>query len=312
MKIMFLRSFRRRRFDVCQFLLGLGVWLLLAGVAWSQEATPYFFIQITDPQFGKYTQNADFRQETANFEFAIATANRLKPVFVIVTGDMINKPGDKAQLDEYFRIAAKLDHSIHLYNVPGNHDVGDHPTPASIAAYTARFGPEYYRFRERDLTGLVLDSNLIFDPAGAPEQAKKQETWVKSELEKARKEKVPHLVVFQHHPWFLVSTLEPDAVFNLPRAARMRYLDLFGQCGVSHVFTGHLHINLIVNSGPVELVTTCSLGKPRGKDQSGLRIVTVRPSGIEHRYYEMGEMPNEIKLSPGKRRQKAELQQAAP
>ena len=79
-------------------------------------------------------------QETANFEFAIATANRLKPAFVIVTGDLVNKADEKGQADEYLRIAAKLDRSIPLYQLPGNHDVGNDPTPESIAAYTARFG----------------------------------------------------------------------------------------------------------------------------------------------------------------------------
>jgi 3',5'-cyclic AMP phosphodiesterase CpdA len=79
---------------------------------------------MSDPQFGMYTKDADFAQETANFEFAIATANRLKPRFVIVCGDLVNKPGDRAQIEEYRRISAKLDKSIRLYHVAGNHDVG--------------------------------------------------------------------------------------------------------------------------------------------------------------------------------------------
>jgi len=40
------------------------------------------FIQMSDPQFGMYTKNATFEHETVNFEFAIASANRLKPAFV--------------------------------------------------------------------------------------------------------------------------------------------------------------------------------------------------------------------------------------
>ena len=72
-----------------------------------------------------YTNNQDFSQETANFEFAIANANRLRPAFVVVTGDLVNKPADAQQLAEYKRIAKqKLDSTIPLYSVPGNHDVG--------------------------------------------------------------------------------------------------------------------------------------------------------------------------------------------
>ena len=40
-------------------------------------AEPFFFIQLSDPQFGMYTTNRDFAQETANFDFAVATINRI-------------------------------------------------------------------------------------------------------------------------------------------------------------------------------------------------------------------------------------------
>ena len=73
----------------------LGVW----GLGWAtvlplHAAPPFFFIQLTDPQLGMFTDNKDFVQETANFEFAVAAVNRLKPAFVVITGDLVNKPGD--------------------------------------------------------------------------------------------------------------------------------------------------------------------------------------------------------------------------
>ncbi len=108
--------------------------LLILGLARAEAADPLFFIQLSHPQFGMYAANADFQQETANFEFAIATANRLKPAFVIVTGDLVNKAGEKTQADEYLRIVAKLDRSIPLYQLPGNHDIGNDPTSESISA----------------------------------------------------------------------------------------------------------------------------------------------------------------------------------
>lgn len=48
-------------------------------------------IQMSDPQFGMYSKDTNFEHETVNFEFAIATANRLKPAFVVITGDLIKK-----------------------------------------------------------------------------------------------------------------------------------------------------------------------------------------------------------------------------
>src|ERR1043166_4149724 len=96
---------------------------LAAGIV--PAAEPFSFIQMSDPQFGMYTENKSFEHETANFEFAVAAANRLHPKFVVVTGDLINQPGNAAQAAEYLRIAARLDPGIRLFNVPGNHDVGN-------------------------------------------------------------------------------------------------------------------------------------------------------------------------------------------
>src|SRR5689334_21531988 len=124
------------------------------------QGQPSFFLQMSDPQFGMYTANKDFAQETANFEFAIATANRLRPKFVVITGDLVNEGGNAAQIAEFRRISAKLDPAIKLYNVAGNHDVGNEPTPETLAGYRKVFGPDYYRFQEGDLEGFVLNSSL--------------------------------------------------------------------------------------------------------------------------------------------------------
>jgi serine/threonine-protein phosphatase CPPED1 len=275
--------------------------LLVFGLARAEAAEPLFFIQLSDPQFGMFAANADFQQETANFEFAIATANRLKPAFVIVTGDLVNKAGDKAQADEYLRIAAKLDRSIPLYQLPGNHDIGNEPTAESIAAYVARFGPDHCSFRCGSILGLVLNSGLIQSAKGAPQQAEEQDAWLKAELEKAKQEGVRHVIVFQHHPWFIAKIDEPAGYHNLPLSARPRYLDLFRQYGVTHVFAGHHHANATAKHDSLEMVTTGAIGKPLRKDVSGLRIVIVRDTGIEHRFYHLGEIPHRIDLSPPKK-----------
>ena len=70
--------------------------LCLAGTFAAQT-----FIQMSDPQFGMYTKNANFEHETVNFEFAIASANRLKGAFVVITGDLINQASNPAQAAEY-------------------------------------------------------------------------------------------------------------------------------------------------------------------------------------------------------------------
>src|ERR1700686_3488392 len=121
--------------------------LALAGtLAFAGMLTGQTFIQMSDPQFGMYTANKGFEHETANFEFAVAAANRLKPAFVIVTGDLINDASDTEQAAEYKRIAARLDSKIRLFSLPGNHDVGNEPTKESLARYPGGFGPAHHAF----------------------------------------------------------------------------------------------------------------------------------------------------------------------
>ena len=263
--------------------------LLAAGLGLAGD--PFSFIQMSDPQFGMYTENKSFEHETANFEFAVAAANRLHPKFVVVTGDLINQQGNAAQAAEYLRIAAKLDPGIRLFNVPGNHDVGNEPTAASLKAYRERFHHDYYTFRVDDFAGFVLDSSVIAAPAQVPDEAARQEAWLARELEKARREGARRLVVFQHHPWFLADAGEADQYFNIPKPVRERYLELFRKYGVTHVFAGHYHRNAEARAGELEMITTGPVGKPLGDTRSGMRVVKVTDTGIEQRYYDFGELP---------------------
>jgi 3',5'-cyclic AMP phosphodiesterase CpdA len=267
-----------------------------AGRRRSPPAPAWFFMQLSDPQFGMYTADADFAQETGNFEFAIAAANRLRPAFVIVTGDLVNKAGDAAQIAEYQRIAAKLDHAIPLYNVPGNHDVGNIPTPATIAAYTRQFGPDHYSFKADGFVGIVLDSSIIAAPQQVPDAFADQERWLRAELDRARADRVRHVVVFQHHPWFLFLADEPNQYFNIARERRDRYLALFEEFGMKYVFAGHYHQNALAYAKSIEMITSGPVGKPQGNGKSGIRIAIVSDAGIAHRYYDFGDIPNRIDI----------------
>jgi D-aminopeptidase len=270
--------------------------LLAAWIPLAAQSQPWFFIQMSDPQFGMYSTNQGFEQETVNFEFAIASANRLKPAFVVVTGDLVNKAGDAAQIAEYKRIAAKLDRSIPLYSVPGNHDEGNEPTPESLAAYREKFGPDYYTFRTHDMAGFVLDGNLLKAPQHVSGEGRKQEQWLRQELEKAKHDGVRQLVVFLHQPLFLEDPQEPEQYFNLPLDTRRRYLELFHEYGVEHVYAGHYHRNAYGRDGSLEVVTTGPVSRPLGNDPSGFRIVTVKDGNLDSHYYGLGYLPPSVDL----------------
>ncbi len=268
---------------------------LAAGRAAAAE--PFFFVQLSDPQMGMFADNRDFAQDAANFEFVVSAINRWRPAFVVVTGDLVNRGGDAAQIAEYRRIAAKIDPAIPVHNAAGNHDVQNVPTPATLAAYRAIFGPDRYAFRAPGFAGIVLNSTVIHSPNQCSDELAAQEQWLRAELARARAEGTRHIVVFQHHPWFLQDAAEPDQYFNIPLARRAPYLALFHEAGVRWLFSGHYHRNAEARDGDLVNVTTGPVGKPLGGAKSGLRVVIVRDTGIEHRYHELGDLPARIDLA---------------
>jgi 3',5'-cyclic AMP phosphodiesterase CpdA len=268
--------------------------LLVACLCWpltAQNADNYFFIQLADTQFGAFTQDKEFQKETENYEFAVANINRLKPAFVVICGDLINKVGDPVQTAEYLRITKQIDPVIPVYAVSGNHDVGNEPTPETLAYYREHFGRDYYGFRQRDIYGIVLNTSMIGAPGKVQAEADKQEAWFKAELTTARASGARHIVVFQHHAWFLEKPDEANQYFNIPNPQRRRYIDLIKGAGVRYVFAGHYHRNAFGTDEDLQMVTSGPVGVPLGSDPSGIRIVAVRPDRIDHQYFTLGNIP---------------------
>lgn len=282
-------QYPRRATLWCRFLLVL----VFAGIlcAASAQEAPLYFVQLSDPQFGMYTENKGFEQETANYEFAVAAVNRLRPAFVVVTGDLVHKAGDPAETAEYLRITGRIAPSIPVYQVAGNHDVGNQPTPASLAAYRKRFGPDFYSFRSGPLYGIVLDSCLIFAPAGSPGDFAEQDAWLRTELIKARSSGARHIVVFQHHPYFVSAPDEKDEYHNIPLERRRIYVQLLSAAGVKYVFAGHYHQIARARGGGLEVITTGPVGNPLGRGVSGIGIAAVSGPEIRYRYFGFGDLP---------------------
>jgi 3',5'-cyclic AMP phosphodiesterase CpdA len=254
------------------------------------QQSPFFFVQMSDPQFGMYSKDAGFDQEQANLAFAVAAVNRWRPAFVIITGDLANKPGDRAQIAALKAGIGKLDAGIPVHWVAGNHDAGNEPTPGSLAAYREHFGPDFYSFDAGPMRGIVLDSPLIHSPGQVLEEAAAQERWLRAELERARRDRIRHVIVFQHHPYLVKEAGEPDEYFNIPAARRTEYLDRFRKYGVQWIFAGHLHRNAEAADGTVHMITTGPVGMPLGGARSGLRVVAVGDV-VSHQYYDFGSLP---------------------
>lgn len=257
---------------------------------------PFYFVMLTDPQFGLYASNENSIQETASYEFAVATVNRLKPGFVVVLGDLVHKTGDEEQIREYLRISGKIDPSIPLYHVAGNHDVERQPTPASLAAYRKSIGSDVYSFQEGPVYGIVLNSSVMFGSKSVIAEYEKQKSWLEQELKKAGESGASHTIIFQHHPYFLESALEADGPWAMPLEYRMPMLELLNQYGVQYVFSGHTHKNNVAKDGNLQVVTIAPVGMPFDKDDSGIVVVTITGNDLQHRHYDFGRLPNKLTI----------------
>jgi predicted phosphodiesterase len=283
--------------------IALGVLLLLAAgcatsriSAQSQQFQPFFFIQMADPQLGMFDDNKSIDRDVKQFEQAIAHANRLHPDFVVICGDLINKPGDPAQEQAFLRACRQLDKRIPLYLVSGNHDVTNTPTTQSLDHYVQVMGRDYYAFDRHNCHFVVLNSTVLWKPQNAPRQRDAQLAWVRKDLAEVKSRATPptHIVVFAHHSLFLERADEPDQYFNLPMEIRRPLLDLFHASGIKHVFAGHYHRCADARDGELEMTTSGPVGKPLGKDPSGFRIVIVKPDTIEHHYYPLDAVPDRV------------------
>jgi hypothetical protein len=140
----------------------------------------------------------------------------------------------------------------------------------------------------------VLNSSIIQHPEKVVDEEVRQREWLEEELKKAIAGHVQWIVIFQHIPWFLHSADEPDQYFNIPRETRSRYLKILKESGVRYDFAGHFHQNSVGKDDGFEMVTTGPIGKPLGDATSGIRIVSVSERGLCHRYYGLGNLPNQI------------------
>jgi len=265
--------------------------LLIAGTVFGQKKTSnesWFFIQLTDPQFGMFDKNASFEKETVLYEKAVAKINNLNPDFVVITGDLVNDQHSASQMNEFKRITAKIKASIPVYYSPGNHDIGQVPTPESLKKFEKNYGSDRFSFKHKGSTFIGFNTGLIKAKLGKPEQ--EQFNWLSKKLRESRNSQ--HILLFTHYPFFNNSVDEPTAYSNIDKENREKYLNLFRNNNVAAVFSVHHHNNGYATYGNVQLVTTSALGMPLGKAPSGFRIINVYHDRIEHQFYGLDELPN--------------------
>jgi len=167
----------------------------------SEWKGPYFFVQGADTQFGMIESFAEGLDDrgwsksggwTAEIRLLSALIDKLnamepKPRFFIICGDLVDaypmdEPRRTQQETDFKATLCRLDPSIPVVCVCGNHDVGDRPTASDIKRYTDEFGDDYFEFWLGGVHYLVLNSQLYKDPSLVPALAQRQEAWLEQTL----------------------------------------------------------------------------------------------------------------------------------
>ncbi len=276
-----------------RFIFAFFLFLALQPEAVGQDSIkPYFFIQVTDTQFGMYSGNKDFKKESELYTKVVEAINRLDPDFVVFTGDLVNEKDNRDQIDEFKRLTAGIEQGIPLYYSPGNHDIGQAPGQADIDKFISDYGHDRFSVKHKGSLFIGLNSCLI--KSKAPDMENIQFNWLRQELSDGKE--AIHSVLFTHYPFFIKRHREPETYSNIPRDIRKKYLKLFKENEVDAVLAGHLHNNSSAKYRDMDMITTSASGKPLGSAQPGLRVIKVFSDKIESVYYSIEEIPETIPL----------------
>lgn len=254
-----------------------------------KPAYPFFIVQMTDPQFG-FLDNKDFSGEMVLYEKAVTKINKLRPAFVVITGDFVHDKSDQAQWDEFDRITGEINKTIPVWLSPGNHDIGMPPVKEDLDRYISKYGCDRFSFRIRKSLFIGLNTCLI--KSGNNEQEQIQYDWLQQELKTGKKAR--HIILFGHYPFIIKSPDEEETYSNIAQDLRKEYFNLFNEYRVTAVFSGHLHNNAASSSGETEMVVTSAVGRPLGDAPSGIRIIKVYKDRIEHTYYSLDQVPDKV------------------
>lgn len=300
----------------------------------STAVSEFTFVVTADTQFGMIHDNDSWQEEMKYSRQAVARINALepRPLFCCVCGDLVHmtaetftkpykgKPALSRQvcdkIQDFQAVWSQIHDDIPLVCVCGNHDVGDRPTPTSIARFRRVYGDDHLAFWAQRAYNIVLNTSLFNDPSGASDLYEAQWEWLKERLQYAQRHRASHVFVFGHHPWFLYdedednatltggSPLEQfglpgsieDSYFIIPLERRKRVLALFEEYGVTACFAGHFHQNMVsrTKSGMFMITTSAlsvvleSTGIPDDFDEPksrGMRVVTAAGDGSFQHYF---------------------------
>jgi len=235
----------------------------------------FTFVQLCDTQLGM----GGYEHDVETFRQAVAQINSLKPDFVVICGDLVHDSDDESFADVK-DIKAGFDVPCHC--APGNHDVGNTPTPESLQHYREVIGKDYYSVEHKGYVFVFVNTQLWKAPVEGESQ--RHDAWLEQTLETAAMRRLPVFIV-GHYPLFLEKPVEAEEYMNLPLARRKALLDLFERSGVVAVLGGHTHRLVINDYKGMQLVNGETTSKNFDKRPLGFRVWHVMdPGSFRHEF----------------------------
>lgn len=271
-------------------LLTFALASLVALTAWAGKPKAFFFVQLTDMQMGFKEPEGEVSRSVGLLNDAVDAINRLHPAFVVVTGDMINTWYDQKQYDAYRECMDRIDSSIPVYTIPGNHDMKPVKNPESVEAYASHFGPDHFAFSYGGSFFIGYNSNWIMEKMTDREEEQFQ--WLDKQLRKHRRSK--HRFMFTHCSIIKESPDEKEGYFNYREPYRSKYLQLCKDRKVDAVFSGHFHRTRTALLDGTRHVTCTATGHPLGDGISAINIVTVYPDSFTYEIVPAKEAVNPL------------------
>ncbi len=228
----------------------------------SDKTESFTFVQISDTQLGF----SDYQRDIDSFRQAVTQINDLNPDFVVICGDLVNDANDKS-FSDFKEIKSSL--QMPCYCVPGNHDIGNKPTPESLHRYRKIIGEDYFVVEHKGTTFIFVNTQLWKEVV--ENESEKQDVWLKERL-KIASEKGQQVFVVGHYPLFCKRADEADEYMNLPLDKRGELLSLYDQYNVAAVLNGHTHKLTLNNYKDIQMVGAETTSKNFDKRPLGFRV----------------------------------------
>ena len=140
----------------------------------------------------------DTRTNPAEHAVIIQEILRLRPEFVLQSGDLVADGKNPAQWQQFAQITQPL-HNAHIayYPARGNHDVGAYYPSVVTEPFDSgdKVNKLYYAFTRHRNRFIIVDSMEDYDPSS------KQYAWLVKELAQAHKTAVNTFVMFHEGPF---------------------------------------------------------------------------------------------------------------